>query len=1094
MPLNQDFYIDVKRIDDALISDSISLDSIRSVMELINKDKDLRSYFFKRVESIQWFDYLKNKKYFNVTNILFDRNNNAYFWDILEYIEKVSEQVAENTQYGKELIDIINNLVQFSLTNKRINNYHIWWYCVKILNNLPPAVIRNHLPSTKFQAWLSVWTARSQENDLTISDISQKLLPKFLADDFSPDFAHAEVIISAITAIKAGGKQRSLTDREDAGLVWHSYWILDTFKKYSQVIGQKCSIRVVHEIADKLSKALIYKQKDHYVDLEIGPAVYRIKVTRLFADGLELGEIKFKENEYECIVKLFSEEQLKNIDRMKDLWAFHNLDPQQEITHFTFSALTRDLFISEIKKNLLATVTWHGAGNLEQKILAIYTGLYSDYSHVWCRSLKDGPEFTEDADSVLTIILRDVLVSKCETNKDQGKEVLNSFLELSKYQFPIFRRFVLICADKFWTEYSDFLNKIIDVIPTVLEESDLEVEVYDMLRNHNAEFDTPLKEKLKTLIANVPQYYLDKGDEKLGAHWKYKWLLPLRENPDFSSLYEETKHIVQPKDGQQYGVDRSGFTGGFVAHKSPIAKEQLLKDPVGEIVKYLSDFKGTDFWHGSFEGEPDKEGLSSTLQAAVKDDPGKFTDELDAFISADYYYLNSMFRGLRDAWNAGTEISWKDIFDFIIKYFSKDKDIILSEALNAQGNDSGKGRYMWLIESIVDLISDASKNDLRLFPQEYFSDVEQIFDLIIPLLEGEKHPDTQRDALTYALNTTLGRTIMAYISFSLRVKRTPGKKTAQWGHDKFDRFLPIGIDGYIWFGCYLPQMKYLDDKYVIKTIDSLSKKNSTDFEWQMFMEGYLTGSSVSLDLYKLMRLNYKKAIESTVFKGRAAIRLVQHICIGYLRSVEALAQNNEDGELSLFWKLLNEIDSDDKKDRWKDVAGFFWSIERRNQKDSEGKGQKDHSQGFKDKVLAFWEWTVKEQNLIKSKLGDEYHLFLSRMSELTIWLDKIDKNTQEWLMLCAPHIELEHRSTFFIEYLARFEDEESIRHAGQIFLKVLEKVTPTFKKEDIQSIVERLYKIGEKDPAVKTNADEICNTYGRCGLHFLRPLWEKFNR
>ncbi len=836
-----------------------------------------------------------------------------------------------------------------------------------------------------------------------------------------------------------------------------------------------------------MRKALEYKQKDYYTDLEIGDAVYRLIVFRIFVDDLKPSEINFKGDEYECVVKQFSKEQLEGVDRKNDFWALHNLEPRVECGHFTFTALTKDAFVAEIKKNLPKGINWQNADKFEQKLLNVHEGLYSDYSHIWCRTLKSGPEHGDGAEDVLTAILRDVLLVKCEVNREAGKQILSAFLSDNKYQFPLFRRFVLLCVDKFWTDYLEFLDKLIEVVPTVLEESDLEVEMQDVLQNHNSAFSPTLKEKLKALIDNVPEYYLKKGDKKLVAYWKYKWLSPLRENPDFSTLYKEAKQKAEPKDGKPYEVERSAFKGGFVSHKSPITKEEILQKPVAEIVKYLSDFKGADFWHGAFEGEPDKEGLADVLWAAVKDDPKKFTDELNAFMGIDYFYLHRIFRGLKEAWNGNLEIDWQNIFDFCLNYLKRDKDVIISEALKTQGEDSGKGQYIWMVESIVELIGDGSRDDKRAFDPKYFDKAEQIFDLVLPLLKGERRPDTQRDALTYALNTTLGRTIMAYVTFSLRVARATQKKKENWGRDKFERFLPIGIDGYIWFGCYLPQMKYLDNDYVAEKINLFAQKDSSDFEWQMFMEGYLTGSRIYQDLYGLMRENYIKAIESTVFKGRADERLVEHFCIGYLQLGEALAQNNESGQPSLFWKMLNEANTVDKRGRWEDVAGFFWSISGRRLKKQEKDDQEKPPRDFnKKKVLAFWEWSFEKQDFVKERLGEAYPSFLSRMAELTIWLDKIDENTEKWLMLCAPYIKPEHRSAFFIEYLTKFEDEESIKRISKIFLKVLESTTPTFRQEEIQLIVERLYKVGEK-----VAADNICNTYGRRGIHFLKDLFYK---
>jgi hypothetical protein len=204
---------------------------------LIKTDTDQARYFFARVKSLKWFYPLKDQGYFNPESIPYDSEGHALFWNILDYFERVSEQVTQNPQYGKELIEIIESVVQFLLNKKRVNNYHIWWYCVKILNNLPATVIKDNLTIDKFRTWLSVWTEHSLGSDLTISDIGVKLLPKFLQDDFAPGYTYAETIITAITAIRASGKSDTFTKRDDAIMVWQTYWILDAFKNHGQVIG-----------------------------------------------------------------------------------------------------------------------------------------------------------------------------------------------------------------------------------------------------------------------------------------------------------------------------------------------------------------------------------------------------------------------------------------------------------------------------------------------------------------------------------------------------------------------------------------------------------------------------------------------------------------------------------------------------------------------------------------------------------------------------------------------------------------------------------------------------------------------------------------
>ena len=176
------------------------------LLDRIKEDVVYRDWFFRHAKHIKWFYSLKEKEYFEPKNIPIDNNGNAFFWNILDYLERVSEQLAQNPEYGKELIDIIYSVVQSSIKRKKekgqgINNYYIWWYCVKIVNNLPFKVIQDSLSVDEFRLWLSVWTDHSMGGDLTISDIGEKLLPKFLKDDYGPEYKYAEVIIEVITEI-----------------------------------------------------------------------------------------------------------------------------------------------------------------------------------------------------------------------------------------------------------------------------------------------------------------------------------------------------------------------------------------------------------------------------------------------------------------------------------------------------------------------------------------------------------------------------------------------------------------------------------------------------------------------------------------------------------------------------------------------------------------------------------------------------------------------------------------------------------------------------------------------------------------------------
>ena len=214
-----------------------------------------------------------------------------------------------------------------------------------------------------------------------------------------------------------------------------------------------------------------------------------------------------------------------------------------------------------IKENLPRDIEWAKSSNFEEKLKYIFDGLHADYSEIWLKSLESGGhDYERGAKEILAIILRDVLLAKCGANRSEGTGVLDSFLS-DQYEFPIFRRLVVLCVDKYWADYCELFDKFFEIVPDALEESAFEVELHDVLRTHNQGFSPQLKTKLKKLI-RVPEYYVKEG-AKLTAYWKYKWFSPLRDNPDFSALYEETKQKAEPKDGKPYEPKRSAFEGGW---------------------------------------------------------------------------------------------------------------------------------------------------------------------------------------------------------------------------------------------------------------------------------------------------------------------------------------------------------------------------------------------------------------------------------------------------------------------------------------------------------------------------------------------------
>jgi hypothetical protein len=1068
-------------------------EKIIKALDIVAVDRSQANYFFQRLSRLDLYYALKERGFFLPEKIEYDSTNNALFWPVLDYLEKVSAQVICHPEYGKELIDIIRNVVNYSRNQKKINNYYIWWYCVKIIINLPNSNIKADLPVEEFKLWLYEWTEQDSVQHQTIDDISEKLLPKFLADDAT--IPYAEAIINVITGIRTSNQTKTTIGRKDADLVWDSYWLQEAFKNNLALIAQKCSDQVIYGIADKLKLTLEYHQDSSWAEYEIGPNLYKIKVARIPDSTAGADEIKYKENSYECVVGQYSADQVGQIDPNKDIWKINNTEPAIELKRFSFEAQNKNEFVMKIEKGLPTDVEFAKAKDYHRKPANIFDELYSDYSYIWFKSLTvDDPVSLHDARGVLTSILRNLLLARCEVKREEAQSIVEAFFS-DRYPFPVFKRVALLAVNKHWQEYYPLMKMFVELKPNVLAYPDWEIELYDLFSKHGNELNQEIKNKITQLINDVPDYYIKEGPKHV-AYWKYKWFSPLKDIEGYKTAYNEAKQQAEIKEDKMYEPDRSTMEAKSIGNISPVPLEELIKMPTIELIRYLLDFKGADLW-GRMEGKPDKRGLANVLQAAVKEKPERYLNDLAMFNQQGLYlYVNTIFKGFTEALKAAKILPWAAVLSFAREYINQ--TWFIDEAFSTQGEDKrcAKRERIWVVEAIADLIKEGSRDDERSIGPDDFGMVENIYGDIARIIIGDNELKYDRSAWSHALNTTLGHVAESYIVFSLRVARIMKKKDEKWKHEKwgenkYERFLDKGIEAYAWLGRYLPNIEYLDKDYTEQKIEALSQLNAADKNWLSFVDGYLSGAYFYDDIYKLMRVHYIKALEACPFEKEGESRLAQHVTLGYLRGMESLEKKNNDGQDSLFYKMLFEADTEDKKGRWLNVVNFFWSISGRSSRKDAQDNREKISDDYKDKILLFWGWAYINQGIIEKLLGSEYTAFLGALTKLTILLDKIDENNEKWLLLSAPYIDKQHLATFFIEYLTRYEDEESLKKIGKIYLKILEGATPTFRQEDIRLIVERLYGLKNKYPEMKNDADDICNTYGRRGIHILKDLYEK---
>ena len=690
-------------------------------------------------------------------------------------------------------------------------------------------------------------------------------------------------------------------------------------------------------------------------------------------------------------------------------------------------------------------------------------------------SFYEEPDHTiNDPLRMLTFILKRVLLAKAKTNVDTANGILRDFLKNKYLYFPKMAIYIIgQDIDHYGPLFWEILESQIGVLimGNALYFGD---ELKYLLKNLKQ-----LSDKQKNILENkieqgIKRHAPKEDTKRYFALVKQEIYEALSHDPYFKGLYEEMKKItnIDTELHPAIGKVRARWGPG----PPPLTKEEILRMPNKELAEFLSAFKTKDSWQGPTVG-----GLSDTLKEAVKTDPNKFADNLEPLEYAGFIYIYTILDGLKEAYKEKKNFSWGKVFDFITRYIKKDQ-FWKDEYIVEKGEWLGGADHELVIGIIAELIEDGTRDDSWAFAEEHFGRAKEI---IFYLLREPEKDEEITDYVTHTLNTPCGKLISSLVNLALRIARVNDKKgiknEPRWSEEyrnKFDEILGKKIiQAYTSLGRFLPNLYYLDKNWVADKVEQVSTKKGSKY-WQAFMDGYLSIGTVYDDLYELMRAHYQYGLSYDFKDKRNREHFIQHICIGYLRGREKLNDPN-----SLFEKMIDAW----KPDEINEIIGFFWM-----QRDIVIESS-DENEKMKDKIIDFWRMLyTKYKGKDEESLTKEDNKIISSLSKLAAFLSKIDIEFYEWLMLSAPYVREGFNSPFFIECLDELKNKgdgkEAAKYISEIYLKMLEKITPDFDKKHICSIIEFLYNSGAQE-----NANKICNIYGSRGYEFLRDIFEKYN-
>ena len=456
----------------------------------------------------------------------------------------------------------------------------------------------------------------------------------------------------------------------------------------------------------------------------------------------------------------------------------------------------------------------------------------------------------------------------------------------------------------------------------------------------------------------------------------------------------------------------------------------------------------------------------------MKTDIQGFSQNLEHFHEVGFIYIYEILSGFHDACREKKDFDWRKTFNFIYTYINRES-FWNDEFIVEKGEWLGGANHLWIIGIIAELIEEGTRDNSHVYGRQRTKKAKEILFLILNKLSPDN--DDISEYVSHALNSAAGKAITALIYLVLKIIRIDSKtdmnNSARWGNEyriKYDELLKAPfIEAYTLLGRYLPNFFYLDKEWVSGKISDFEILQNTP-QWEAFMDGYFSIGQLYDDVYDMMNKHYSYAILHQFKDQHNREYLVQHISLAYLRKKEAI--DNTDGNLC---KLLNKWDTDDIKI----MVDFFWGQRKIVLKNEE----------MRNNVLSFWQWLFDTRYGNNEHFDNKENAVLARLAKFGVFLRTIDDQAFEWLLISVPHVE-GFESSYIIRYLAKFDEKQSIKYAGQLLLKMVESRRIDHENDRVLSIVKKLYKNAEKEVA-----NGICNAFGMRGDDFLREIYDEFN-
>ncbi len=655
----------------------------------------------------------------------------------------------------------------------------------------------------------------------------------------------------------------------------------------------------------------------------------------------------------------------------------------------------------------------------------------------------------------LILLLRNII----KENTDRIEElqlIINGMLK-SRYCLTIKNAIYIICNN--YSGLLDYFLKTLEEEPDIIEFIIRYYIFADEIKHLFENFSDLNQRQIEIIEDSIEKgEYIDhewftKGDRALWKQMRYK---ALKNNAHFYEKYRSLKNLTGKDPELTPPIQFSG--AHWIEQKSSLSKNQIVNMSNDELIKEIISFKPKE----NFEmfSEESYRGLGEVLAVVIKENPERFTNELDKFIIVPYEIMASIIDTFKEIINDKvTDV--RRIIEFFNEYCSQPS---FWEDTYCYCEDKSRSyTHITVLKRMGRYLQAYISNDKLLFDVDVYNSLINIFNISLnkfDFVSTESDLFKNNDYGLYTINSFGGIFAEVILELALKIKRVGLEGyDSKWNIEikliYEDLLARKSIDAYFIFGEYIGYFAYIDKKWTLEKIESITLDDPI---WEFFMSGYLYGRTVYDDFYKIMGVNYLHALSYRFTDKDMRKRLIGHITLGYLNGFEDNSTYKPFNEMLKQWNIddINEVISFCFGDRNKDKSNEIAQLN----------------------MLNFW-------NLIRQKYSStpvenmnqsEIELIQHSVHMITNF-DYLNDSIEEDLIFCFGFLRGNLNDYYIVDFIKNQinKDDQNERLKGLI-IEFFKKCTPSYPEEEILRLLDY---IKDKTDELKEIRDIYKNPYTR---------------